>query len=74
MCLAIPAKILEIDEDMARVLVGTLEQRCSLALVPEATIGDYVIIHAGYALTILDHDEALKTLDLFRQWGESIDE
>ena len=67
MCIAIPAQICEIEGEMAQVIVGTIEQSCSLALVPEAIVGDYVIIHAGYALTILDHEEALKTLELFRQ-------
>lgn len=73
MCLAIPAKIEVIDNENAKVKVGSLTQECYLGLVPEARVGDYVIVHAGYAISVLDPVEAEKTLDLFRQWGE-IDE
>ncbi len=70
MCLAVPAKVLTIDGDHAMVEMGTLHQDCYLSLVPEAKVGDYVIIHAGYAIEILDQEEARITLDLFRQLEE----
>lgn len=70
MCLAVPAKVLSIDGDRAVAQMGTFKQDCYLHLVPEAQVGDYVIIHAGYAIEILDQKEAEITLDLFRQLGE----
>lgn len=67
MCLAIPAKIVAIlsEEDGVEVEVGGIRRKASIALVPEAVVGDYVILHAGYALTRLDEAQAQKTLQLF---------
>jgi hydrogenase expression/formation protein HypC len=69
-CLAIPALVVSIDREIATIQVGGLKQQCSLTLVPEARVGDYVIVHAGYAISMLDQEEAQITLDLFRQLGE----
>ena len=71
MCLAIPGKILEISQEnnvtMGKIdYAGTINKAC-LAYVPEAKEGDYVIVHAGFALNIIDEAEAQKTLEL---WGE----
>ncbi len=66
MCLAIPARIIERREgDDALVDLGGVRKTISLALVPEAVVGDYVIVHVGYALSLLDPDEAARTLALF---------
>lgn len=66
MCLAIPACIVEIQaNDQAIVEIGGLRKECSLALLDEAKLGDYVILHAGFALSRLDPEEAAKTLALF---------
>ena len=66
MCLAIPALVSERhDGDEATVDLGGTRKRVSLALVPEANVGDYVIVHAGFAISVLDADEAAKTLALF---------
>lgn len=66
MCLAIPAKIIDhVGKDTVEVDVGGIRRVISIALVPEVSIGDYVIIHAGYALTRLNEQEANKTLQLF---------
>ncbi len=63
MCLAIPARIVEIaDNDQAVVDLGGVRKEVSLALVEGIEVGDYVIIHVGYALTRLDPQEAEKTL------------
>ncbi|GAB6051456.1 HypC/HybG/HupF family hydrogenase formation chaperone [Magnetospira thiophila] len=71
MCLAIPGRITDLfDDDMARVEVGGVGKDVSLALVEGAEVGDYVIIHVGYALSKLDPDEAEKTLALFAEAGE----
>ena len=71
MCLAIPGKILEIFEDhglkMGRIdYAGTVNVAC-LEYIPEAEVGQYVIVHAGFALSVLDEEEAQKTLEL---WSE----
>lgn len=68
MCLAIPAQIIELlDQQRALVNVGGIERDISLALLNDAKLGDYVIIHVGYALCLLDQQEAEKTLELFAQ-------
>lgn len=68
MCLAVPALICELlDGEQARVDVGGVRKTVSLELVPEARVGDYVIVHVGHAIGVLDHDEALRTLELFRE-------
>ena len=70
MCLAIPARIVEkLAGDAARVDLGGVRKEISLALVDGAEIGDYVIVHVGYALSILDPEEAAKTLALFEDSG-----
>ena len=59
MCLAIPAKIVELlPDDQARIDLGGVRKEVSLALVEDVAVGDYVIIHVGYALTKLDPEEA----------------
>ena len=70
MCLAVPVKIIAIDDGNATIEVGALKQSCYLGLVPEASVGDYVLVHAGYAIAIIDEEEALKTLELFQQLAE----
>ncbi|MBI5869347.1 MAG: HypC/HybG/HupF family hydrogenase formation chaperone [Actinobacteria bacterium] len=65
MCLAIPAKIVGIDEKMATVDVGGVTRRASVVLLPEAAPGDYVLMHAGFAISLVDEDEALETIRLF---------
>jgi hydrogenase expression/formation protein HypC len=65
MCLALPARITEIhDDDSATVTLGGVRKQVSLALVEGAEVGDYVIVHVGYALSKLDPDEAERTLAL----------
>jgi hydrogenase expression/formation protein HypC len=70
MCLAIPMKILERGEQRGTVEIGGARREIMLTLTPEAQTGDYVIVHAGYALEILDEHEAQRTLDLIRLLGE----
>ena len=74
MCLAIPGKVIEITEEngiqMGRIdYAGTVNTAC-LAYVPEVKIGQYVIVHAGFALSIVDEEEARKTLELFGEVAE----
>ncbi len=70
MCLAIPAQVVELREGDGAVvdLVG-VRKEISLALVDGVAVGDYVIVHVGYALNKLDPDEAAKTLALFAEIG-----
>ncbi|MBI5786447.1 MAG: HypC/HybG/HupF family hydrogenase formation chaperone [Rhodocyclales bacterium] len=71
MCLAIPARVAEIlDGDQAVVDLGGVRKDVSLALVDGVQVGDYVIVHVGYALSKLDPEEALRTLALFAEMGE----
>jgi hydrogenase expression/formation protein HypC len=67
MCLAIPALIRSIKDKEAEVEIGGISRRISLWLTPEAKIGDYVIVHTGYAINILDQKEASETLSLLEQ-------
>jgi len=73
MCLGVPGKIVDIYESgglkMGKIDFGGVTKECCLAYVPEAKIGDYTIIHVGFALNRLDEAEALETLDLLRQIG-----
>ena len=69
MCLAVPMRITALDGTLATIVAAGLEQRCSVLLVPEAAIGDYVLVHAGYAISVIDEEEALETYDLLRQIG-----
>jgi hydrogenase expression/formation protein HypC len=66
MCLAIPARVVELRSgDTALVDLGGIRKEISITLVPEAQVGDYVIIHVGYALGLIDPEEAQRTLDMF---------
>jgi len=67
MCLAVPTKIISIDDNIAQVEFGGVLRTVSLDLVPEAKIDDYVLVHAGFAIQIVDEEEALKTLEMFRE-------
>lgn len=67
MCLAVPAKIVTIDDTIAEVDMAGTTVRASLAMVPDAKIGDYVLLHTGFAIQVLDEHEALETLKLFKE-------
>lgn len=69
MCLAIPACVVAIDGDNATVDLGGVRKDVSLALVEDVAVGDYVIVHVGYALNKLDPEEAARTLALFAEMG-----
>jgi hydrogenase expression/formation protein HypC len=73
MCLAIPGRIVEVNEDglmrMGRVDFGGVTREVCLAYVPEAQVGDYVIVHVGFAISQLDEDEAQETIRLLVECG-----
>lgn len=67
MCLAVPGQLLSIDGDdpltrQGRVAFASIVKQANLAYVPEAEVGDYVLVHAGFAITVIDEAEAMKTL------------
>jgi hydrogenase expression/formation protein HypC len=74
MCLAIPALIKYIKDKEAEVEIGGITRRISLWLTPEARVGDYVLVHTGYAINVLDQKEAEETLTLLRQIAELAEE
>jgi hydrogenase expression/formation protein HypC len=67
MCLALPMRITAVDGALATIATAGLEQRASLMLVPEAKVGDYVLVHAGFAISVMDEAEADETLELLRE-------
>ncbi len=72
MCLAIPAKVLEIEKNVAKVDVGGLSRDVSIDLCPDISVGEYVLIHTGFAIEKVDEKEAEETLDLLRKMAEAI--
>ena len=74
MCLAIPALIKFIEDKEAEVEIGGISRRISLWLTPEAKVGDYVLLHTGYAINILDQEEAEETLKLLEEIAEAAEE
>jgi hydrogenase expression/formation protein HypC len=70
MCLAVPAEVLSIDGHEAEVDFGGVQRRISVVLTPEVRVGDYVVIHTGFAISVVDQEEAQETLKLFRELDE----
>ena len=74
MCLAVPGRVTEIADEgglpMARVDFGGVVRKACLAYLPEAKVGDYVLVHVGFAISRLDEAAALETLELLAQIGE----
>ncbi|MDI7277012.1 MAG: HypC/HybG/HupF family hydrogenase formation chaperone [Anaerolineae bacterium] len=67
MCLAVPALIVAIQGEEAEVELSGVRRRIGLQLVPEARVGDYVLVHTGFAINVLDRDEAEATLKLLAE-------
>ena len=67
MCLAIPVLVKSIDGQLAEVEVGGVSRRVSIWLTPEVRVGDYVLLHTGYAISVIDEDEAEETLRLLAE-------
>ena len=73
MCLAVPVKVVSIDGDEAEVEIGGVKRRVSIMLTPDVKVGDYVLLHTGYAINVINEKEALETLKIFEQIA-SLDE
>lgn len=67
MCLAIPSQIVDITGDTAVIDVDGVRRECSLLMLESARIGDYVIVHAGFALHVIDEEAAMESLRLLRE-------
>jgi hydrogenase expression/formation protein HypC len=76
MCLGVPGKIVELFEQsdlpMGKVEFGGIRKEVCLAYTPEAQVGDYVLVHVGFAISRIDEHEAQETLDLLNQLAESV--
>jgi hydrogenase expression/formation protein HypC len=70
MCLAVPARVVSIEGQEAEVDLSGVRRRISVVLTPEVRVGDYVVLHTGFAINVLDEKEAEETLKLFRELDE----
>jgi len=73
MCLAVPVQVVSIKGNEAEVEIGGVKRRINIMLTPDAKVGDYVLVHTGYSINIIDEEEAQETLKLFEQIA-SLDE
>ncbi len=69
MCLGVPMRVVEIDGDMAVAEITGVSRKISLQLVEDVKVGDYVIVHAGFAIQVLNEVEALETIRLLQEFG-----
>lgn len=74
MCLAIPGRVLSVTGTTAKVDFGGVTRDAELALVPDAAAGDYVLVHAGFAIQVLSEEEAQETLRLFAELARAVSE
>ncbi|NLV73885.1 MAG: HypC/HybG/HupF family hydrogenase formation chaperone [Chloroflexi bacterium] len=74
MCLAVPLQIIAIDQDLATVTMSGVQRQISLALTPEAQVGDYVLVHTGYAISLISPEEAQETLQLFADIAAAVEQ
>ena len=71
MCLAIPALIKSINGYLAEVDIAGVSRQVSIQLTPEVNVGDYILLHTGYAINVIDEGEARKTLKLLKELSEA---
>lgn len=70
MCLAVPAKVISRDDRLAMVDIDGVQRSVSLMLLPSAQTGDFVLVHAGFAIQVIDEQEAAITLNLIKELAE----
>jgi hydrogenase expression/formation protein HypC len=73
MCLAIPSKIIKIDDNIGTIDVDGVKRKASLLLLEEANVGDYVIVHAGFAIHKIDEQAAMESLKLLKEAAALVD-
>jgi hydrogenase expression/formation protein HypC len=74
MCLAIPGRITAIEKSVGRVEIGGIVREADLTLLPDAKVGDYVLLHAGFAIQKYDEEEAKETLRLLKEVTDAVSE
>ena len=74
MCLAIPTQVKSIEGNEAEVELGGTSRKISILLTPEVKVGDYVLLHTGYAINVVDEEEAMETLELLAEMAVLEDE
>jgi hydrogenase expression/formation protein HypC len=74
MCLAIPLKLVSVNGADAVGEVGGIQREVSIMMTPDVKVGDYVIVHAGFAIQVLDQKEAEENLEILRQIGEAVED
>lgn len=75
MCLAVPMQVMEIKDDgMARVTAMGAQREVALDLTPQAAVGDYVLVHAGFAIEVVDEQYAQETLELIQVMADMVDD
>ncbi len=70
MCLAIPLKLIKINDDIGTIESEGIRRKVNLSLVENPKLGDFIVMHAGFAITIMDQEEGEKTLALISDWLE----
>ncbi len=70
MCVAVPAKVIKINGNNAEINSMGVTINIDISLVPDVAPGDFVIVHAGFAIQIIDNEEAQKTLEMFKNYAE----
>lgn len=74
MCLAVPGKIIDLQDMLATVEIGGVTRKISIMLLPETKVGEFVLVHAGFAIQAIDEEEAKKTLELFKELEQYADQ
>lgn len=74
MCLAIPAKIVRIEDNMGTIDMEGIQREVSLLLLEDSKLGDYVIVHAGFAIHKIDEEEAMESIKLLREMASLLDQ
>jgi hydrogenase expression/formation protein HypC len=72
MCLGIPGRVIEVEKNVAKVDVGGLIRDISIELCPEVSVGEYVLVHTGFAIQKVDEKEAEETLEFLKEMAEAI--
>lgn len=67
MCLAVPGKVLSLDDFKGIIEIGSMRREVFMHLIPDVKVGQYVLVHAGCAIQTIDEDEAAKTLELIKE-------
>jgi len=74
MCLAVTGKIIALQDMLATVEIGGVTRKISIMLLPESKVGEFVLVHAGFAIQAIDEEEVRKTLELFKELEQYADQ